>query len=36
MLTEQKRKKNEKEFQYWEDVGDSGRRYWFEVIGRYG
>ena len=36
MLTEQKRKKNEKEFQYWEDIGDKGRRYWFEVVGRYG
>jgi hypothetical protein len=36
MLTEHKRKKNEKEFEYWEDIGDSGRRYWFEVIGRYG
>jgi hypothetical protein len=36
MLTEQKRKKNEKEFQYWEEIGDKGRRYWFEVVGRYG
>jgi hypothetical protein len=36
MLTELKRKKNEKEFQFWDDDGDKGRKYWFEVSGRNG
>jgi hypothetical protein len=36
MLTYEKRLKNEKEFQYWEDIGDQSRRYWFEITGRYG
>jgi len=32
----QKRKSNEKEFDFWEELTDGGRRYWFEVSGRYG
>jgi hypothetical protein len=36
MLTNHKRKKNEKEFAQWEFWGEKGRRYWFEVPGRFG
>ncbi len=36
MLTEEKRKKNEKDFPFWETTSGSGRRYWFEINGRYG
>lgn len=32
----QKRERNEKEFGNWEDLENGGRRYWFEVTGRYG
>ena len=32
----QKRKSNEREFDFWEELTEGGRKYWFEVSGRYG
>jgi hypothetical protein len=31
-----KRAQNERKFGHWEDLADTGRRYWFEVPGRSG
>jgi hypothetical protein len=31
-----KRIKNEREFEYWEEASDNGRKYWFDVIGKSG
>ena len=31
-----KRTKNEQEFEYWEDLSDKGRKYWFDVVGKSG
>lgn len=31
-----KRKQNEKEFDYWEELETGGRRYWFDVVGKSG
>lgn len=28
--------RNERRFDHWEDLAGGGRRYWFEVAGRYG
>lgn len=36
MLINEKRKKNEKEFSFWENTPAHGRRYWFDVAGRNG
>lgn len=30
------RSQNERKFGHWEELPDGGRRYWFEVVGRYG
>jgi hypothetical protein len=35
-VDEQKRRVNEKKFRQWEDLGDGGRRYWYDVQGRLG
>ncbi len=32
----EKRRQNEKRFETWEDLPEGGRRYWYEVQGRYG
>lgn len=29
-----KRKQNESEFEYWEELSDGGRKYWFDVKGK--
>lgn len=31
-----KRSKNEKEFDEWEDLADTSRKYWFDVKGKLG
>ncbi len=36
MLNANKRLKNEKDFEHWEDLETGGRRYWFEIKGRSG
>lgn len=28
--------KNEKKFSYWEELQGGGRKYWYEVIGKFG
>jgi hypothetical protein len=33
---EAKRRRNERVFENWEELPDSGRRYWYEVTGRLG
>ena len=30
------RSQNERKFGHWDELPDGGRRYWFEVPGRYG
>jgi hypothetical protein len=35
-MDQKKRKQNEKEFDLWTDKDDSGRIYWFEIIGKLG
>ena len=30
------REQNEKKFANWDELGDGGRQYWFEVPGRHG
>ena len=30
------RAQNERKFGHWEELSGGGRRYWFEVVGRYG
>lgn len=31
-----KRKENETKFDFWNDIEDGGRKYWFEIEGKYG
>lgn len=31
-----KREKNEKKFTYWEELQCGGRKYWYEVVGKFG
>jgi hypothetical protein len=31
-----KRKQNENEFEFWEDLPDGGRKYWFDIRGKMG
>ncbi len=33
---ERKRVNNEKKFSYWEELPNGGRKYWDEVIGKFG
>ena len=33
---ERKRAKNEKTFSYWEDLAAGGRKYWYEIVGKFG
>jgi hypothetical protein len=33
---ERKRDRNEKKFSYWEELEGGGRKYWYEVIGKFG
>jgi len=35
-IARQKREQNEKKFSRWVDLPEGGRRYWFEVRGRFG
>lgn len=35
-VDEQKRRENERKFGRWEDLPGGGRRYWYEVPGRWG
>ncbi|MDI6794215.1 MAG: hypothetical protein QME81_15360 [bacterium] len=35
-MDKQKQQQNEKKFGSWEELFDGGRRYWYEVEGRYG
>jgi hypothetical protein len=34
-MSQKKRSKNEKDFEFWEDL-DDGRKYWFDIQGRSG
>ena len=36
MRNEQKRRQNERKFGVWDELSDAGRRYFYEVQGRYG
>jgi len=33
---ERKRAKNEKKFSYWEELQGGGRKYWYEIVGKFG
>jgi len=33
---ERRRAKNEKKFSYWEDLVTGGRKYWYEIVGKFG
>ncbi|MCK4403344.1 MAG: hypothetical protein KAV98_06215 [Dehalococcoidia bacterium] len=33
---ERRRAKNEKKFPYWEDLVTGGRKYWYEIVGKFG
>ena len=33
---ERKRAKNEKKFSYWEELEGGGRKYWYDVVGKFG
>ena len=35
-MNSDKRKKNEIEFDNWEDLPDGGRKYWFDIDGKHG
>ena len=35
-MDEDKRRQNERKFGSWEPFAQGGRRYWYEVTGRYG
>jgi len=35
-MNERKRRENERKFGAWDDLPDGGRRYFYEVSGRYG
>ncbi len=35
-MNEQKRTKNEREFDHWEDESGGNRRYWFDIKGKSG
>ena len=30
------RTRNEKKFEHWTELSNGGRRYWYEILGRYG
>jgi len=32
----EKRERNERKFSYWAELEGGGRRYWYEVVGRFG
>ena len=36
MKNESKQRENEKKFSHWEKLPNGGRRYYFEILGRYG
>ena len=33
---ERKRAKNERKFSYWDEQEGGGRKYWYEVVGKFG
>jgi hypothetical protein len=35
-MNRQKRIQNEREFEFWNDLENGGRKYWFEIKGRMG
>lgn len=35
-MNQQKRIQNEREFEFWDELGNGGRKYWFEIKGRMG
>lgn len=36
MEINERRRLNEKKFPHWKELANGGRRYWFELTGRYG
>ncbi len=35
-MDKQKRRKNELKFENWEELPGDGKRYWYDVLGRFG
>ena len=35
-MNQQKRIQNEREFEFWDELENGGRKYWFEIKGRMG
>jgi hypothetical protein len=35
-MNHQKRIQNEREFEFWDELENGGRKYWFEIKGRMG